>query len=117
MAQRRHRQHALRVAGVATLIVLGFYVGAVIVVNVIVTNHLISTTDNRLTDRLNDARQQMLAPSSSPRSDRVPTRSSRRSPATARELLTQVTRRENGSGLARSTCRPGTIAGWNVERG
>lgn len=65
MAQRRHRQHALRVAGVATLIVLVFYVVAVVVVNVIVTNHLISTTDNRLTDRLNDPRQQILAPSGS----------------------------------------------------
>ena len=51
-AQRRHRQHAVRVAAVATLIVLAFYVVAVLVLNVIVTSHLVGTTDNRLTDRL-----------------------------------------------------------------
>jgi signal transduction histidine kinase len=72
IAQRRHRQHAVRVAGVATLIVLVFYVVAVVVLNVIVTNHLISTTDNRLTDRLNDARQQLLTPSGSTTRDGDP---------------------------------------------
>jgi len=66
MAQRKHRQHALRVAGVTTLIVLAFYVVAVVVLNEVVTHHLITTADNRLRDRLNDARQQMSAPQRSP---------------------------------------------------
>src|SRR3984957_19559641 len=65
-AQRKHRQHALRVAAAATLIVLAFYVVAVVVLNEIVTNHLITTADNRLMDRLNDARQQVDAPLGSP---------------------------------------------------
>src|SRR3984957_1322087 len=65
-AQRKNRQHALRVAGAATLIVLAFYVVAVVVLNAVVTHHLIATTDNRLTDRLSDARQQMSAPQGSP---------------------------------------------------
>ena len=56
-----HRRHAVRVAAVATLIVMVFYVVAAIVLNLIVTNHLISTTDKRLADRLEDARQQTLA--------------------------------------------------------
>lgn len=57
---RRHRRHAVRVAAVATLIVMVFYVVAAIVLNLIVTNHLISTIDNRLADRLEDAQQQTL---------------------------------------------------------
>jgi signal transduction histidine kinase len=57
---RGHRRHAVRVAAVATLIVLVFYVVAAIILNLIVTNHLISTTDKRLADRLRDARQQTL---------------------------------------------------------
>ena len=57
---RGHRRHAVRVAAIATLIVMVFYVIAAIVLNLIVTNHLISTTDNRLADRLEDARQQTL---------------------------------------------------------
>jgi signal transduction histidine kinase len=63
-AKRRQRQHSVRVAGVATLIVLAVYVVAVVVVNIIVTDHLTNTTDNRLTDRLNDERQ-LLEPSGS----------------------------------------------------
>ncbi len=58
---RGHRRHAVRVAAVATLIVMVFYVIAAIVMNLIVTTHLISTTDNRLADRLEDARHQTLA--------------------------------------------------------
>lgn len=58
---RGHRRHAVRVAAVAALIVMVFYVAAAIVLNLIVTNHLISTTDNRLADRLEDARQERLA--------------------------------------------------------
>jgi signal transduction histidine kinase len=50
----------VRVAAVATLIVLAFYVVAAIILNLIVTNHLVSTTDNRLADRLVDARHQTL---------------------------------------------------------
>ena len=46
----------MRVAAVATLIVMVFYVIAAIILNLIVTNHLIGTTDNRLADRLKDAR-------------------------------------------------------------
>src|ERR1700683_1946873 len=69
MAQRKHRQHALRVAASTTLIVLGFYVVAVIVLNEVVTHHLIMTADNRLTDRLVDARQQMFSPQGSPDRD------------------------------------------------
>jgi signal transduction histidine kinase len=61
-AQRKHRQHALRVAGATTLIVLAFYVVAVVVLNEVVTHHLITTADSRLMDRLSDARQQMSAP-------------------------------------------------------
>ena len=38
----------MRVAAVATLVVMVFYVIAAIVLNLIVTNHLIRTTDNRL---------------------------------------------------------------------
>jgi signal transduction histidine kinase len=60
--QRKHRQHALRVAGATTLIVLGFYVVAVVVLNEVVTHHLITTADNRLVDRLDDAGQQMSGP-------------------------------------------------------
>ena len=56
-----HRRHAVRVAAVATLVVMMFYVIAAIVLNLIVTNHLITTTDHRLADRLGDARQQTLA--------------------------------------------------------
>jgi signal transduction histidine kinase len=52
---------AARVAAVAALVVMVFYVIAAIVLNLIVTNHLISTTDHRLDDRLEDARQQTLA--------------------------------------------------------
>ena len=40
---------------------MAFYVVAAIVLNLIVTNHLISTTDNHLADRIEDARQQTLA--------------------------------------------------------
>jgi signal transduction histidine kinase len=68
-AQRKHRRHALRVAGATTLIVLAFYVVAVVVLNEVVTHHLITTADNRLVDRLNDERQQMSAPPGAPAKD------------------------------------------------
>ena len=50
-------------------IVMVFYVVAAIVLNLIVTNHLISTTDNRLADRLEDARQHTLPLSGSSADD------------------------------------------------
>jgi len=59
-ASRAHRRHALRVAAVATLIVMVSYVLAALVLNLIVTNHLIGTTDARLHDRLVDASRQTL---------------------------------------------------------
>ncbi len=60
-AKNGYRRHAVRVAAIATLIVMAFYVVAAIVLNLIVTNHLISTTDARLADRLHDVKQQTLA--------------------------------------------------------
>ena len=55
---RAHRRHAIRVAAVATVIVMVGYVIAAIVLNLIVTNHLVGTTDPRLADRLQDTSQQ-----------------------------------------------------------
>ncbi|MGA2931224.1 MAG: hypothetical protein ABSE98_03945, partial [Acidimicrobiales bacterium] len=57
---RAHRRHAVRVAAVATLIVMIGYVIAAVVLNLIVTNHLVGSTDARLADRLEDASQQTL---------------------------------------------------------
>lgn len=68
-ARRRHVRHALRVAGVATVIVVGLYVVAALALNAVVTNHLLHTTDNRLTDRLNDERRQLTAAQGSDRRD------------------------------------------------
>ncbi len=56
-----HRRHAVRVAAVATLIVMVFYVVTAVVLNLIVTDHLMSTTDHRLADRLEDVRQETLS--------------------------------------------------------
>ena len=60
-ASRAHQRHAVRVAAVATLIVMVCYVLAALVLNLIVTNHLVGTTDTRLHDRLVDASRQTLA--------------------------------------------------------
>ncbi len=57
---RVHRRHAVRVAAVATLVVMVGYVIAAIVLNLIVTNHLVGNTDSRLADRLEDTSQQTL---------------------------------------------------------
>ena len=38
---KSHRRHAVRVGAIATLVVMVFYVIAAIVLNLIVTNHLI----------------------------------------------------------------------------
>ena len=88
-AGRRHRRHAVRVAAVATLIVMVFYVVAAIVLNLIVTNHLISTTDHRLTDRLNDARQQTLTLPGRRRAMVTPTWTMRRSSSGRSRLRAQ----------------------------
>jgi signal transduction histidine kinase len=61
------RRHALRVAAVATLVVMVCYVAAAIVLNLVVTNHLVGATDARLNDRLQDASRQTLnLPSNAP---------------------------------------------------
>jgi signal transduction histidine kinase len=57
---RARRRHALRVAAVATLVVMVCYVIAAVVLNLVVTNHLVSATDARLNDRLQDASRQSL---------------------------------------------------------
>ena len=59
-AGRDHRRNAVRVAAVATLIVMLAYVVAAVVLNLIVTNHLVSTADKRLSDRLKDAQNRTL---------------------------------------------------------
>ncbi len=75
---RAHRRHAVRVAAVATLIVMVGYVIAAIVLNLIVANHLVGTTDARLADRLQDTSQQTLTlpdsstPEAKPDLDDVP---------------------------------------------
>ncbi len=57
---RARRPHALRVAAVATLFVMVCYVVAALVLNVLVTHHLVGNIDARLSDRLEDVRQQTL---------------------------------------------------------
>ena len=59
-ASRAHRRHAIRVAAIATLVVLACYVVAALVLNALVTNHLAATTDARLADHLHDAGRQTL---------------------------------------------------------
>jgi signal transduction histidine kinase len=55
-----HRAHALRVAAVATLFVMVCYVIAAVVLNVLVTHHLMGNIDTRLSDRLEDIRHRTL---------------------------------------------------------
>ena len=55
-----HRRHAVRVAGTATLVVMVCYVVAAVVLNVLVTRHMVGTIDGRLSDRLNDAARPTL---------------------------------------------------------
>jgi signal transduction histidine kinase len=57
---RNHRRHAVRVAGTATLVVMVCYVVAALVLNVLVTRHMVTTIDHRLADRLDDAARQTL---------------------------------------------------------
>ena len=64
-----HRPHSLRVAATATLFVMVCYLIAALVLNVLVTHHLVGNVDARLHDRVEDVRQRTLqlpdAPSSS----------------------------------------------------
>ena len=73
-ASRAHQRHAVRVAAVATLIVMVRYVLAALVLNLIVTNHLVGTTDARLPDRLVDARRQTLTLPGTDGAERAPRR-------------------------------------------
>ena len=52
---RAHRRHVVRVAAITTLLVMASYTVAAVVVNAIVTHHLIADVDARLSDRLEDA--------------------------------------------------------------
>lgn len=52
---RAHRRHVVRVAAITTLLVMACYTLASIVVNAIVTHHLIADVDLRLSDRVTDA--------------------------------------------------------------
>lgn len=52
---RPHRSHVVRVAAVTTLLVMASYTIAAVVVNAIVTHHLVADVDARLSDRVSDA--------------------------------------------------------------
>jgi signal transduction histidine kinase len=52
---RPHLRHTVRVAAVATLLVMVCYVVAAVVVNLVVTDHLVGNVDARLFDRVQDA--------------------------------------------------------------
>jgi signal transduction histidine kinase len=54
---RPHLRHTVRVAAVATLLVMLCYVVAAIVVNLVVTDHLVGNVDARLLDRVQDVSQ------------------------------------------------------------
>jgi signal transduction histidine kinase len=53
---RAHRRHVVRVAAITTLLVMACYTVAAVVVNAIVTHHLIADVDARLSDRVEDVR-------------------------------------------------------------
>jgi hypothetical protein len=55
------RRPALRVAAMATVVVMSGYVLAAFILNMIVVDHLLASTDGRLTDRLQDMHAQALA--------------------------------------------------------
>jgi signal transduction histidine kinase len=50
-----HRRHAVRVAAVATLVVVACYILAAFILNAVVVHRLVGNTDNRLADRLQDS--------------------------------------------------------------
>ena len=52
---REHRRHVVRVAAITTLLVMACYTVAAVVVNAVVTHHLVADVDARLSDRLEDA--------------------------------------------------------------
>jgi signal transduction histidine kinase len=52
---RTHRRHVVRVAAITTLLVMACYTVAAVVVNAIVTHHLIADVDAHLSDRVTDA--------------------------------------------------------------
>jgi signal transduction histidine kinase len=52
---RAHRRHVVRVAAVTTLLVMACYTVAAVVVNAIVSHHLVADVDARLSDRVGDA--------------------------------------------------------------
>lgn len=52
---RSHRRHVVRVAAVTTVVVIACYTIAAVVVNAIVTDHLVADVDARLADRVSDA--------------------------------------------------------------
>jgi signal transduction histidine kinase len=52
---RSHRRHVVRVAAITTLLVMACYTVAAVVVNAIVTHHLVADVDARLSDRVMDA--------------------------------------------------------------
>ncbi len=56
------RRPALRVAAIATVVVMAGYLLAAFILNMIVVDHLLDSTDARLTDRLQDMHAQALAP-------------------------------------------------------
>jgi signal transduction histidine kinase len=67
---RAHRRHTVRIAAITTLLVMLSYVVAAIVVNLIVTNHLVGNVDARLLDRIGDAHQQTsVTPTIGPNND------------------------------------------------
>jgi signal transduction histidine kinase len=55
MIVRTHRRHVVRVAAITTLLVMACYTVAAVVVNAIVTHHLVADVDARLSDRVSDA--------------------------------------------------------------
>jgi signal transduction histidine kinase len=61
-----HRS-ALRVAAIATVVVMAGYILAAFILNMIIVDHLLHSTDVRLTDRLQDMHTQALASPYTPR--------------------------------------------------
>lgn len=71
---RTHRRHVVRVAAITTLLVMACYTVAAVVVNAIVTHHLIADVDARLSDRVTDtlAQPRPEKPDESPDLDDAP---------------------------------------------
>ena len=69
-SSRDHRIHAVRVAAIATAIVMAGYVLVALVLNLIVADHLVAGVDSRLKDRLQDVSRGTLALTKTPTSDK-----------------------------------------------